>query len=139
MRVSKLALRAFEGLGLLLMGGMAIARALPTGTVVIGEVECFRIRRADGNKSIQERVDFIHDVGAKYLGGESVAFTIRPVGERQHIDVNGEFIVAVTPDDAKATGYKKASELAPIWRSALERAFLQSRARPTPPAVTGLR
>jgi hypothetical protein len=42
------------------------------------------------------------------------------------------FVVAVTPDDARATGYKTAAALAPIWRDALERALAMGSARPVP-------
>ncbi len=128
--------RALAGLCLTVMVGAAGAATQPRGTVVIGEVTCFRIRVPDRGQTIQQRVDHIQDLAPKYLGGEHVTFTIRPVGDRRHIDLNGEFLVAVTPDDARATGHKSAETLAPVWRGALERAFLQSRARPAPPAVT---
>ena len=108
----------------------------PAGTVVVGNIICFRIRVPDRQQTIQQRVDHIQDVAAKYLGGGQLRFTIRPVGARRHIDVNGEFLVAVTPEDAAATGYKTATALAPVWRDALARGFRRTRARPAPPAVT---
>jgi len=108
----------------------------PAGTVVVGNIICFRIRVPDRQQTIQQRVDHIQDVAAKHLGGEPLRFAVRPVGARRHIDVNGEFLVAVTPEDAAATGYKTAAALAPIWRDALARGFRRTRARPAPPAVT---
>jgi len=131
-------LRGLAGLALAVAVGAAWAMAQPRGTVVIGQATCFRIRVPDKGETIQQRLDRIQDVAAKFLGGEPVHLTIRPVGKRQHIDVNGEFLVAVTPEDARATGYKTAAMLAPMWRNALERAFLQSNARPfAPSAATG--
>lgn len=121
------------GLGLTLAGSLAAAPSAPPGTVVIGQVTCFRIRVPDRDQSVQSRVDHIQDVAAKFLGGGPAEFSIRPVGERRHIDVNGEFLVAVTPEDAAATGHKAAESLALIWRDALERAFQQSSARPVAP------
>ena len=106
----------------------------PHGTVVIGTITCFRLRVSDRGQSVRERADHIQDMAAKFLGGEAIHFTIRTLGNRQHIDVNGEFLVAVTPNDARATGYKTAASLAPIWRNALESAFLQSNARPATPS-----
>jgi hypothetical protein len=119
-----------------LLAGAAIAMAPPRGSVVIGQVTCFRIRVPDRGQTVQQRVDHIQDLAPKYLGGETITFTVRTLGERRHIDVNGEFLVAVTPGDARATGHKGPATLALVWRDSLERAFLQSRARPAPPAVT---
>ena len=51
------------------------------GTVVIGQVTCFRIRVPDKGETIQQRLDRIQDVAAKFLGGDDVTFAIRPVGE----------------------------------------------------------
>ncbi len=109
------------------------ASAPPTGSVTIGQVTCFRIRVPDRGESIQGRVNHIQDIAAKHLGGDTVRITIRTVGDRRHIDVNDEFLVAVTPEDARATGHRTAATLAPVWRLALERAFRQSSARPVAP------
>src|SRR5689334_6663846 len=117
--------RAFVGLLLALCAGPAARAMEPRGTVVIGAITCFRIRVPDRGMSVQQRVDYIQDIAPKFLGGDPVAFSIRPVGEEQHIDINGQFLVAVTPADAHATGYKTAAALAPIWRDALERAFVE--------------
>ena len=114
----------------------SLAANSPPGSVIIGDVTCFRIRVSDGNTTVQQRVDHLQDVSAKYLGGGPLRFRTRPVGPRRHIDVNDEFLVAVTPADAAATGYKTAAALAPVWQRALERAFRLTRARPAPPAVT---
>ena len=124
---------ALTGLFLALCASAAAPASEPRGTVVIGSITCFRIRVPDRGQSVQQRVDFIQDQAPKFLGGDPVQVTIRSVGKRQHIDLNGEFVVAVTPEDARATGSKSPAALAPIWRSALERAFLLSSARPTPP------
>jgi hypothetical protein len=113
--------------------GAAQAAPEPRGTVVIGSVTCFRIRVPDRGLSVQQRVDYIQDMAPKFLGGDPVQVTIRPVRDEQHIDVNGQFVVAVTTADARATGYKNAAALAPIWRTALEHALQMSAARPEPP------
>lgn len=128
--------RACVGLFLVLCVGPAARAMEPRGTVVIGAISCFRFRVPDRGMNVQQRVDYIQDIAPKFLGGDPVEFSIRPVGEEQHIDVNGQFLVAVTPADARATGYKSAAALAPIWRDTLERAFVESSARPIPP--TGL-
>jgi hypothetical protein len=109
------------------------AASPPTGSVIIGQVTCFRIRVPDRGESIQDRVNRIQDISAKFLGGDTVRITIRPLGSRRHIDVNDEFLIAVTPEDARATGHRTAATLAPVWRLALERAFRQSSARPVAP------
>jgi hypothetical protein len=128
---------ALMGLFLALCAGAAAPETEPRGTVVIGAITCFRLRVPDRGESVQQRVDFIQDMAPKFLGGDPVQVTIRPVGKRMHLDVNGAFIVAVTPDDARATGYKTAAALAPLWRDALERALVMSAARPVPPALGG--
>ena len=70
------------GLMLALSAGVATSQNLsePRGTVVIGQVTCFRMRVPDRGQSVQERVDHIQDIAAKYLGGDPVHLTIRPVG-----------------------------------------------------------
>jgi hypothetical protein len=122
------------GLFLATFASAVFSATEPRGTVVIGQVACFRLRVPDRGQTVQQRIDHIQDVAAKYLGGDPVQFTIRTVGQRQHIDVNGEFLVAVTPDDAHATGFKTAAQLAPLWSETLQQAFLQSNARPNPPS-----
>ena len=133
--MKRLVCASLTGLMLAVCAGVAAPQSLsePRGSVVIGSITCFRLRVPDRGQSVRERVDHIQDIAAKYLGGDAVHLTIRPVGNRQHIDVNGEFLVAVTPDDARATGHKSAATLAPLWRAALESAFLQSNARPIIP------
>jgi hypothetical protein len=125
-------------IGLGLLGPAMALRAAenPPGSVIIGNVTCFRLRAPDGDQSVQQRINHLQDVAAKHLGGGPVHFQARSVGPRRHIDVNGDFLVAVTPADAAATGYKTAAALAPVWQRALERAFRHTRARPAPPADT---
>jgi hypothetical protein len=129
--------RTLAVVSLVLAAGATFGASEPRGTVVIGQATCFRIRVPDRGQTVQQRLDHIQDLAPKYLGGDPVTFTIRKLGDRQHIDFNGEFLVAVTPADAKATGHKNAATLALLWKAALERAFLQSQARPAAPADTG--
>jgi len=112
-----------------LLGGSGVAA--PEGMVILGNTTCFRIRVPDGSKTIQQRVDHIQDVVARYLGSSAARFTVRPIRDRRHIDLNGEFLLAVTPEDAKATGYKTAEALAKVWVPKLRMAFQESSARPT--------
>jgi hypothetical protein len=95
--------------------------------VVIGPTWLFFVRTGDtvnGRElSPRARVDHIHDVLAKHLGGQSGRFTQRKVGNRVHVDLNGDFILAVTPADAAANGYKGADRLAPIWVQKLSQGF----------------
>ena len=44
-------------------------------------------------------------------------------GDRVHIYLNGDFVLAVTPADAQATGYKSAAQLAPVWVNAVKKGF----------------
>jgi hypothetical protein len=73
--------------------------------------------------SIQDRINHVQDVFPKYLGGRAGKITWKKWGERVHLYLNGDFVLAVTPADAAATGYKTADQLAPIWAERLQRGF----------------
>ncbi len=73
--------------------------------------------------SVQDRINHVQDVFPKYLGGPNGRITWKKWGDRVHLYLNGDFVLAVTPADAQATGYKTADTLAPIWAQALQRAF----------------
>jgi hypothetical protein len=61
-----------------------------------------------------------------------IRFSVRPIRDRRHIDLNGEFLLAVTPEDAKATGYKTAEALYKVWLAAIQKAVADATARPAP-------
>jgi hypothetical protein len=71
----------------------------------------------------EERVQTIDEVFAKHLGGKKGKVTAKKVGDRVHLYLNGDFILAATPADAKAGGYKKVDEVAAAWQKSLQKAF----------------
>ena len=125
------ALIALAASSALLFAPMTGARAEEgdDGRVQIGSVSCFTIRRPDGRMIIRQRVFRVHNVFAKHLGGSKAAFTTNVTPTRAQIFLNGDFVVAVTADDAKATGYKRPADLAAVWVKSLQRAFDETYAR----------
>jgi hypothetical protein len=101
--------------------------------LVIGNTQLFLIRSGDTlngrQMSVQDRIDHVQDVFAKYLGGQYAKFTWKKFGQRVHIYLNGEFVLAVTPADAQATAYKQAEKLAPIWVKGLQKGFAEGHTR----------
>lgn len=130
--------------GMLVAGTITAAGMLPARTawaqngpklLTIGATPLFLIRVGDtlnGREwTIQDRISHIQDVYAKYLGGQYGKFTWKKWGDRVHIYLNGEFVLAVTPADARATHHKSAETLAPIWIKGLEKAFDQGHTHST--------
>ena len=76
--------------------------------------------------------DHVQDLFAKYLGGQTAKFTTKKYGDRIHIYMNGEFLIAVTPADAKAAGLKTADKLAPIWLKGLDKGFAEGHTKQGP-------
>lgn len=113
--------------GLLLAGASALQAQDTPQTLVIGGTRALTIRTGDTlngrEMSIQARIDHVQDVYAKYLGGAYAKFTWKKWRDRVHIYLNNQFVLAVTPADAQATGYKTAAELAPVWLQGLQKAF----------------
>ena len=68
------------------------------------------------------------------VGGQTFKLTTKHYGERVHIYVNGDFLLAVTPADARAAGHRRAAQLAPIWGRELARGFANSHSPVTRPA-----
>jgi hypothetical protein len=100
--------------------------------VTIGQVECFRLRVPDGwlGMSIEQREEKIQNVFAKYLGGPGVRWTSKTIRGREHLYMNGDFLLAVTPEDARATGVKRVADLAKSWMARLADAFRKTHANP---------
>jgi hypothetical protein len=102
--------------------------------LVIGGVRLFLIRGGDTlngrDMSIDARIDHVQDVFAKHLGGKYAKFTWKKFGERVHIYLNNDFVLACTPADAKATAHKTAEKLAPIWLEGLKKAFNETHVGP---------
>jgi hypothetical protein len=109
--------------------GRAHAEEGDDGKVQIGSVSCFTIRRPDGRLIIRQRVFRVHNVFAKHLGGNKAAFTTQVTPTRVQIFLNGDFVIAVTAEDAKATGYKRPADLAAIWVKSLKHAFEETYAQ----------
>jgi len=103
--------------------------------LVIGPTRLFTIRTGDtlnGRQlSVQERLNHIQDILPRHLGGPNGKITTKKWGDRVHLYMNGDFILAVTPADARATGYKTAEQLAPIWVADLQRGFNEAHVRIT--------
>ena len=95
--------------------------------LTIGNVPLFLIRNGDTlngkEMSVQDRINRIQDVYAKYLGGQNGKITSKKWGDRVHLYLNGDFVLAVTPADAKATHHKTAETLAPVWAAELQRGY----------------
>lgn len=75
--------------------------------------------------SVQDRINHVQDVFPKHLGGANGRITWKKWGDRVHLYLNGDFVLAVTPADAHATGYKSAEQLALVWADRLQRGFNQ--------------
>ena len=73
--------------------------------------------------SVDERIGHVQDVFAKHLGGKYAKVTWKSWGDRVHLYLNNDFTLAVTPTDASSTGYKTATQLAPVWVEALKKGF----------------
>jgi hypothetical protein len=106
----------------------------PGKPVVIGAQEVLYLRVGDKlngrDMTVEDRIYHIDDVFAKHLGGRTATVSLRAIGGgRIHLYLNGDFVLAVTPADAAATGYKSSTILAPIWQKALQRAFARSSAQ----------
>jgi hypothetical protein len=110
--------------GLLLAGTAAWAQPR---TLILGGREVLRIREADvlqgRQMSIDDRIAHVHDMMAAYLGGRGVRVTSQPWRDRVHLHVDGRFLLAVTPQDAAATGHPSAESLAPVWQNAIQRSI----------------
>jgi hypothetical protein len=132
--VARLAAGALAACALLAVGPPARAQD-EAQTVVIGTTRLFTIRVGDTvnarQLTVQERIDHIQDVFAKYLGGPFGKITWKPWRDRVHLYLNGEFLLGVSPEDARATGYKNAQQLAPIWANALQRGFKEAHVKVT--------
>jgi hypothetical protein len=123
----------------LLTAGLLVAAGLPASQpafaqnsaklLTVGNTPLFLIRVGDtlnGKEwTINDRINHVQDVFAKYLGGQYSKFTSKKWGDRVHIYLNGEFLLAVTPADAQATRHKSTETLAPSWLASLEKGFEQ--------------
>lgn len=114
--------------GITLLGPAAPpASAQDSAPLIIGTNRVLTVRAGDTlngrEMSVQDRIGHLQDVFAKYLGGQHGKITSKKWGERVHLYLNGDFVLAVTPADAKATGHKSAETLAPLWLKALETGF----------------
>lgn len=125
-RLLRVAAAAFAA-ALLLTGALPARAQDQQKMLIIGNTDLFLIRTGDtvnGRElSIDDRIGHVQDLFAKYLGGQYVKFTSRKFGNRVHIYMNGEFLLGVSPADAKAGGQKSADQLAPIWMKHLKRGF----------------
>lgn len=128
-RLARLAFSAFTA-ALLLPGLLAAVPAAAQGDdqpLTIGTTQVFIIRNGDRlngrSWTVQDRIDHVQDVLPEHLGNPNSRFTTKKWGDRVHIYLNGDFILAVTPADAGSTAYKSAAELAPIWLKGLQRGF----------------
>jgi hypothetical protein len=135
-RLARLALSALTAGALLVSGLAGAGPAAAQGDdqpLKIGTTQVFIIRSGDTlngrDWTVQDRIDHVQDVLPKHLANPNSRFTTKKWGERVHIYLNGDFILAVTPADAETTGYKSASTLAPIWLKGLQRGFKEAHVR----------
>ena len=121
--------------GVLAVSALAGSAALAQGEaqpLIIGATRLMLIRNDDTlngrEMSVQDRIGHVQDVFAKHLGGKFARFTWKKWGDRVHLYLNNEFVLAVSPADAKATGYKSAEQLAPVWLAELKKGFTNAHA-----------
>jgi hypothetical protein len=102
--------------------------------VVIGSVECFVVRCPDGELTAADRVDHIHEVFARHLGSPKGEFAVRkspkPGSTKLQILLNGDQVINVTSNDARATRSQKPEEIASLWMKALRHAFEETHTWP---------
>src|SRR5687768_10506612 len=100
-RIARLVAAGVAAGTLLLSGGAAVRAQEGTKPVIIGATWLFPLRTGDvlnGKEwSIQDRIDHLQDVFAKHLGGQYAKFSAKKWGERVHLYLNDEFVLAVTP------------------------------------------
>jgi hypothetical protein len=98
--------------------------------LTVGNTPLFLIRVGDTlngrEMTIEDRINKVQDVFAKHLGGQYAKFTTKKWGDRVHLYLNGDFVLAVTPADAQATHHKSADTLVPGWVAGLEKGFDQA-------------
>lgn len=112
---------------------ISVTAAAEPVNVVLGAMDCFVIRVPDGDTSAAERAARIRSVFESSQGRPPGRFTIRAEGSRRLIYLDGDYLVAVTPDDAQATHHESAATLAPVWRDRLRLAWEEARATPAAP------
>jgi hypothetical protein len=122
---------AFLAAGTLLGAGACVAQENKIVPIVIGGKQRINLRVGDTLNgravTIEERVQKVDEIFAKYLGGKKGKVTQKKVGQRIHLYLNGEYVLAATPADAKAGGYKKVEQVAAAWEKALTTAFNESK------------
>ena len=128
-RLARIAATALAA-AVLLAPGAPVRAQDESRPLIIGAARLFTIRSGDTlngrSMSVGERIDHVQDVFAKYLGGQFGRFTWKKWGDRVHLYLNSQFVLAVTPQDAAATGYKNTEQLAAIWLRELQRGFEES-------------
>jgi hypothetical protein len=136
MRFMTAATAALLAVGLALGAGAPARAQDEAAPLIIGTNRLLMLRHGDTLNgrpmTVQERINHVQDLFPKYLGGPMGRITSKPWGDRVHLYLNGDFVLAVTPADAKGTGYKSAAQLAPVWAKALQRGFEEARVQGTP-------
>jgi hypothetical protein len=126
-RFARFAVAAVAAGTLLLSSGAAVRAQDGSKPVIIGATWLFSIRNGDtlnGKEwTVQDRIDHLQDVFAKHLGGQYAKFSAKKWGDRVHLYLNDEFVLAVTPADAKSVFHKSTVTLAPIWMKKLAQGF----------------
>jgi hypothetical protein len=105
-----------------------VARAEAPVIVWIGSTRCFAIRQPDGKLTPQQRADGIQDIFIKYLGGSKGVFTTKPAGKKVNIYLNGDYVIAATPQDLTGGKWKTPAKLAAEWKASLLKAFNETKA-----------
>lgn len=129
-RVRCLAMFALVGTLLIGPSSPAMAQGKITQVVIGGKVR-INLRQGDTlngrTLTVEERVQNVDEVFAKHLGNKKGKITTKKVGERVHLYLNGDFVIAATPADAKAGGYKKVDALAAAWTKSLTAGFNEAK------------
>jgi len=105
------------------------AGAAPGAAVYCGTMQCMTLKAEAHGQSPDQRAERAMNCLNKYLGGKIGKFSTKQVGTDVQILLNGEVLVAVTPADARQEKAKTVAALAAAWRTALTKAFAQTRAQ----------
>ena len=96
--------------------------------VYCGSTTCLVVPVSTSGKTPQQRAEVAMEVLNKNLGGKTGKFVTRPKGKNTDILLNGELMLTVTPEDAKAAKAKSVAALANTWKVSLSRAFEDTKA-----------
>src|SRR4051794_40662815 len=85
-------------------------------SVYCGSVRCMTLHAEAHGQTAEQRAEWAMELLNKYLGGKVARLRIAHLGADTQILLNGEVLLAVTPEDARAEKFRSASTLAERWK-----------------------